>query len=33
MPSGDLLVKVAVVVTAEERKALETGKAILQSLF
>jgi len=33
MPSGDLLVKVAVVVGADERKTLETGKAILQSLF
>ena len=30
---GELFVRVAVVVGAEEKKVLENGKAILQSLF
>ena len=30
---GDLFVKVTVVVGAEERKALENGRAIIQSIF
>jgi hypothetical protein len=30
---GDMFVKCIVIATAEEKKVLESGKAILQSLF